>query len=222
MHGLAIAPVLFLLIWHNPNQIIWWLFCVLYPIFPFIIYRNYKSYIKIAPQKGPYWSVGLVLILPSFAMALTVMDYQYVNSNALYLYSGIFAILMLLLFLGYIIYNYNKGRILIFFDIAILLVAGGLYGYGLSSYVNRIFDNSSEQIYRVRVLNKFHQHVSSGKGNLTLNYLVITPWGPVSQISNVSVPNDTYEILNEGNIAIIKLREGALNIPWYTVSPIGE
>jgi hypothetical protein len=79
--------------------------------------------------------------------------------------------------------------------------------------MNAHFDTSSAQIYRAEVIDK---HISTGKGKTP--YLRLSAWGPRGNSGNVAVSRSLYESANIGSEVCLSLREGAFDMPWYSVS----
>ena len=107
----------------------------------------------------------------------------------------------------------------------ILLVAGGLYGYGLIQQINTQLDTSSIRQYSPSVL---HKTTSSGRS--TTYYLYLDPWDNPSNYQSgqqsvqppsyrkVSVSSALYHSVKIGDSVCITAHDGTLHLGWYTVN----
>ena len=87
------------------------------------------------------------------------------------------------------------------------------YGFGTTVNINSVFDKSTPQVYEATVLS---QRKSSGKH--TSYYLTVSPWidGMTDQ-KEISVGSTVYKSVNEGDVVLIRLHDGKLGIPWFSV-----
>ena len=214
LHIIALALLLFLLIWPDPYYIAWAL-CITYPIAPYWAYRKYNGLIRIVPDRdNPYPSLGFALLASAFAMTLAVFGYQFIDSQPLWTLGCIIAIGMTYLFLQKTMKRYQNERMLLIFSCAYLFAAGWFYGYGLCTYINCEFDRKTAQVYKATILDKYRVHGSK----TTTNYLCLSNWGPSKISTTISVTLSLYNSFNKSDIAIIDYHQGNLGIPWYKIS----
>ena len=85
------------------------------------------------------------------------------------------------------------------------------YGYGTIALADREMDASASQRYQATVL-----AMSGYKG---IYRLELGPWGPRTEDHvEVGVQYSTYARVTVGDHVCIYLRQGAIRIPWFTVS----
>jgi hypothetical protein len=96
--------------------------------------------------------------------------------------------------------------------IPILLIIGGLYGYGIIQQINTQLDSSPLRQYSSQVLRKTY---SSGRS--TTWYLYLTPWDPQTSVEKVSVSSTLYHSVHPGDSVCIAAHDGALHVGWYSV-----
>ncbi|OFY89992.1 MAG: hypothetical protein A3K10_18095 [Bacteroidetes bacterium RIFCSPLOWO2_12_FULL_31_6] len=101
--------------------------------------------------------------------------------------------------------EYSTIFIIIFFSI--------MYSHGLITSINSEFDNSQPVEYNAKILDKYY---SKGKG---VNYkFKITPWGPQTNASNVSVSSNMYKKKVVGDSTRILFFNGVFGIPHYVIA----
>jgi len=97
-------------------------------------------------------------------------------------------------------------------SLLVILLFASLYCGGTLCEANALLDRSAPQNFSAAVTGK---HISSGKS--TTYYLNLSPWGPQTAPSEVSVPASLYGSLSPGDNVCIRLFSGALHAPWYAV-----
>jgi hypothetical protein len=100
---------------------------------------------------------------------------------------------------------------------AILLLCGfvaGLYFFGVFSEANALLDRSPASIVRSEIIDK---HIVRGAAG-TRYRITLAPWGALSEPNDAYVQRDLYDIMQPGSPACIMLRNGALGVPWFTVT----
>ncbi|MBS1622496.1 MAG: hypothetical protein JST83_00580 [Bacteroidetes bacterium] len=90
----------------------------------------------------------------------------------------------------------------------------GLLGYLCIGAANGVFDLAKARKYKVQVMG---HHRTSGKSRSNY-YLHLSPWGPVTDSSQVSVSRDLYNRILIGDSVLVDLHPGALGMQWYEVS----
>jgi hypothetical protein len=61
------------------------------------------------------------------------------------------------------------------------------------------------------------KHVVRGRRSLSW-HLVLAPWGPRTDATDVSVTRPLYDAVAVGGTVCVALRPGVLAIPWYRVA----
>jgi hypothetical protein len=97
--------------------------------------------------------------------------------------------------------------------IIVIGLIGAALGYGAPGMIDTRFDAAQPQQFRATVSS---MHVSHGKS--TSYYLSLTPWGPRTEPSDVSVSSSLYNQVNPGDQVCVALHGGALAVPWFTVA----
>lgn len=85
-----------------------------------------------------------------------------------------------------------------------------MFSFGAISTINRDYDFSQPQTYKVTVLDK---QVSGGKSQILT--VTVSPWETGQGDTNIEVGPDTYKNVTIGSVGYIIQHKGALNIPWY-------
>ena len=98
--------------------------------------------------------------------------------------------------------------------LVILAIAFGLYGYGAGMEINALLDFKPGKIFPVEVSEKDRR----GNRGFARLYLTIEPWGPIYKEQTVVVRSNLYFGTKVGGKLCADLHEGALKIPWYTLS----
>ena len=102
---------------------------------------------------------------------------------------------------------------------ALLTVAliGGVYGYAAFILADVRFDPSPAKAYQAAIAGKY----TSISRSSTYYHLSLSPWGPVSAPSSVTVAKVTYDALQTGDSICPSLHPGAMGAGWYTVGLCG-
>jgi|GEM_PF-4139323 len=211
-HAVCILIVTLVFSWRGEYPIVSAL-CALIPFIYFIIYHYHSDVVTIAPDRdSPYPSVGFAMFIPSVALMASTFKVHYLDSGQFYQYAAYGAALFIMIYLRSYFKSNAKGKEQLFSSCFLLIVTGGLYGYTFSSWINRQYDKSEEQVYYARVMDKYTRH-----GRSTYHYIVISPWGPQKHMGEISVGDD-YDNYEIGDRAFIGLHQGALGISWYMMS----
>lgn len=178
------------------------------PLYRFVMMRK-----RGAPSGEPQPDLAGPLLLPAFFLAATVWN----NASSI-------AVLQSrpLLLLGCIV-----GCVL-FAAVArldptcwqrlpaaplVILAAACIYGYGACGTLNRLADGSVGTVYPAQVLSKR----ICGSGKSSYRCLILSPWGPVRAINDVSVSQYLFNAHRAGERVCIALHPGAFHIAWYQV-----
>ncbi|MCO5945672.1 hypothetical protein [Mucilaginibacter flavidus] len=97
-------------------------------------------------------------------------------------------------------------------QIIIMLIAGLLYGYGSTIHINCDFDKSSPKLIQTSVYNKWIEHNKGAHYHLKL-----ASWDGDQKPRDIEVSHATYNSYIEGGSINVYLKNGLLNIPWYSL-----
>jgi len=185
---------------------------LIYPFFALIYFVRNQSIVTLIGEnkkKSAYPSLSLAFIIPPVALLIrTLIDFDILEYDQLFLYVGIFAgvlVLALLLLIGQ-----SKARVMNIigaFGFALFI------GYGGVVVANCIPDRSVVQIYKVQILDR---RISSSKSKSY--YLSLTEWGNRKRGKEVSVASSLYKEVAIGDSVSVNIKKGMLNIPWYYIT----
>lgn len=120
----------------------------------------------------------------------------------------VFSLLIAIAYSGPVLKSTNPGAALV------VLFLAPLYGLGVTSVSNALFDGSAGNVYSTQVVG---QHKNSGRS--TTYYLRLEPWGPVETSEDVSVSSHLYYGTSIGDTVCPELHAGSLHIPWFQIIP---
>jgi hypothetical protein len=153
-------------------------------------------------------SLALALIGPSLGLALrAILDFNLLEWKPI-----LFITLLISVIMTAAIFGSDPGIRRRVVGLVLLFCFCAVYGYGLSVQANSLLDRSPAQIFRTAVVDK---HVTEGRS--TTYYLHLQPWGPETDVTEVSVSSQLYNSSNRGDTVCIDLHPGALRVPWYLV-----
>lgn len=90
------------------------------------------------------------------------------------------------------------------------------YGYGLTQFVNRVFDDAPPQFFAAEVQGK-----RVGTGTITTYHVELSAWGPYEGPNEVIVSQADYDQLGTRNTVCIRINHGALGMPYQSlVAPV--
>ena len=98
---------------------------------------------------------------------------------------------------------------------AILALA---YAYGVVAEADTQVDRAPPQRFATTVLDK---HVAGGTHSPIRRYLTVDPWGPRTEIDDITVDSETFHAVKRGGSVCIWRHPGALGIPWYRAAACG-
>jgi hypothetical protein len=98
--------------------------------------------------------------------------------------------------------------------IAAVVFSGIFVGnsYGIVLAVNAVLDNSGQEYYETRVIDK-----SFSRGKNTTYYLTLQPWAHRAESEKESVSRQLYNEVDIDDKVGIYYHKGAFNIPWFQI-----
>ncbi len=222
MTWLGIAIAIFCvagIFFNNTVEKISLLLCVAYPIIIIVSLRLSHGHLMLCgnaeslypTMERPFFSCVCVLA----AIGFIRVEYVYEVSKVLK-FSFLLTVVFLVLY--YFCASENERKLPEKLWEKILVGVMGLflffgYGFGTTVNINSVFDKSTPQVYEATVLS---QRKSSGKH--TSYYLTVSPWiDGMTEQKEVSVGSTVYKSVNEGDVVLIRLHDGKLGIPWFSV-----
>jgi hypothetical protein len=92
----------------------------------------------------------------------------------------------------------------------VILLLSSLYGYSSIMAVNIIFDNAKVMRYSADITG------ARISGDFSKSYyLRVSPWGPVTTETEISVPSSVYIATHFGDVVCFDGSRGRMNAPWY-------
>lgn len=184
---------------------------LIYPLLSLLVVLMSKGLIKIVDnKKSPYPHILFGILASLIAQLIGIGHNHILSYDNFWLPFALMALVLIAVF--YYVDRINNlspvnGQIFI------LLLFGGLYGFGGVQQINRIFDKSTPQIYHAVILSEYVSHGKNTSYNLHLS-----SWGPQVNEETVSVSQAFYNQTAVGTTVNITLKNGFFNIPWFTVS----
>ena len=172
----------------------------------FLVLRSPLLYAVFKRKKDPRAELSFILLVAGFGFLIRMREITFVSMQPLLLLMAVAA--------GAVIFGYyssvqsasSRGAL---FG---LLILAGLYGYGLVTVTDTIFDGSAGVNYSAPVVGK---HTVSGRS--TTYYLRLAPWGPLETEKDVSVSSTLYRELAPGEQLCMVLHPGTLHAAWFRV-----
>ncbi|WP_026209592.1 hypothetical protein [Cytophaga aurantiaca] len=208
----SIVVGLWAFIWPYPYGIVMTAL-VAFPLIAILLVKTSNGLIRLEDKKdSAYPSVMLSIAIPGFMLLFrSLLDYNLLDYSNTFLPAILTAI-----FLSAIGYVGNKefsaekvSGYLSTIGIAVFIFCAS---YGGLIFLNCYYDQSAEQIFPAQVLSK---RESSGKH--TSYYVELAAWGEQKEAEEVSISSDLYEQFEKGDIALVYLRKGLFDIPWFEV-----
>ncbi len=160
-----------------------------------------------AHNKGELSPTADALLMSGLFMCIwTINNQQY--SRLVWLYSGIFASIWIILFLVFNQEYKEKITVVLGFIVCI-----AIFSFGAVCNVNREYDFHTPKQYIETVTDK---NVSGGKSQTC--YATVTPWPGKQENTEIQIDRDTYKKIEVGEKVYIIVYEGALGIGWYDLS----
>jgi len=184
---------------------------LLYPLLGIAIIATSKGLIKLISKKNtPYYNVLIGVEVPPIMLLIkSISDFHVLQAANLWLP----AILTGAIFgMAIKLADRTHNAMPVGGQVFILLLVGGMFGFGSILKVNYYYDKSPETVYHATVLGRSISH-----GKSTTYYLTLSSWGPKTAEDRVSVSSSRYYRDTIGSTVSLHLKQGLLNIPWYTV-----
>jgi hypothetical protein len=187
---------------------------VAFPIICLIALKYFRGLISIDEKKGSAYPT-IILAIAASGMGLCI---RALFDCHIFDYSNIWKPTVLILTSYMIILGIGNKKFKLrnvkeFIPVVAISIFIFCYGYGAIVTLNCIYDKSSPQAFDAKILNK---RISSGK--TTTYYFELTPWGPQTEIDEVSVSKELYSSLEKDQSVHIYFMKGRFNIPWYEMT----
>lgn len=177
---------------------------VLFPYLAVIRYLRKKEILFGSPNKSRFSATADCLFLSGTILTVfSIYNQQY--TSALWKDIAIVAAFWIALFFIFTREYLKKWAVAFGFIFCITL-----FSFGAVSNINRDYDFSAPQVYKVTVLNK---DISGGRTRIET--VTVTPWEERQNKTEIQVGLQTYTQTTVGGIGYVIQHKGALNIPWY-------
>lgn len=210
VNGAGSAAMLWAFIYPEPYAVVIWILLAL-PFAALAAAAPFPGLIRFnGPAKGAYPTLSPAIGLAALGLALrSSIDRDILAWSRFW---APFAIISLLLFAS-ILFRFPEIRAKPRSAFLPFLLAAA-YGYGAAISYNCLQDHAPGRKYRAEVESKRVTH-----GKTTSYYLELSPWGPRKESKEVTVSSSMYDRTRQGDSVDVRLRNGALGIPWFTVAP---
>ena len=190
------------------------LVCAVYPIMVIFVglrYRGLMSPDEYDNSRVP--SVGLALILPGMALALrAVLDFNVLEFPGwvwIAVVIGSFVMTILFMLPSFKLAT-KPGRFYIT-GLSMCLL-NTFYAYGILIMTNCLLDKSIPAEFETQVANK-----RISRGESTTYYVVLKPWGTLSEEQEMSVTPGEFESVDKGDEVTVLQHAGYLKVKWITL-----
>lgn len=180
-----------------------------FPLMGILLMIFSKGLVKFVSSKRSAYSYTMLgFLLPSFTMLIKSFS-EYEISQYENLWLPFIIVTILLLTLLYFI-GINRSAESIAGQVAIMLIACLIYGYGGIIQINCKFDRSKPQLIHTSVYSKWKEYSKGEHYHLKLN-----TWDADGKLKDIEVSKATFDEFSEGSKIGINLKRGLLNIPWF-------
>lgn len=152
--------------------------------------------------------------IPAWAILLRfLLDFEIDSYSLLFIFGTIslLFVILVLFFTHKLIRDSSKNKswpyLIIVFNIFV-------YSYGATGAINCAFDTSSPIVYETEVIDK---RISRGSKGRKTYYVEVNPWGHHLDSESISVTQNQYEKIENGETVHIDYKKGFLGIPWYYI-----
>jgi hypothetical protein len=187
--------------------------CITLPIITLLVIKYWKGLIRVEGAKNStYPNASFAIIMPGNALLLRVcLDFSIDDYSNIWIPAITIAITLtgIKIILSRHL-SFKKGKDL--FDIFGFILFSFIYGYSAVVSTNCTFDKSKPQLFYTAI---DHKKINGGKYRSYDLYL--SPWGIKTEIQKVSIDEDLYNQLHEGDEAAVYVFKGKFNVPWLVV-----
>ena len=177
---------------------------VLFPCLAVIRYFRKKEILFGSPNKSRFSATADCLFFSGAILtAFSIYNQQY--TGALWKDIAVAASFWIALFFIFTREYLKKWTVALGFIFCVTL-----FSFGAVSSVNRDYDFSAPQVYKVTVLNK---NISGGRTRTET--VTVTPWKEGQSKTKIQVGIQTYSKAEVGGVGYVIQHKGALNVPWY-------
>lgn len=189
--------------------------CLLLPWVCWCIVKYFKGIVRIdGNTKSAYPMVFASILLPTGALALRIMsDFSFFGNVYFWVTISMVFLVCFFLFVFGIPSTYNFRHFESYLSVLGFAFLLAMYSYDFVLTTNMFFSESKSIKYKARVLDK---RISSGR-RATSYYLKLSSWGDQENGAEESVSEDMYNRKAIGDTAVIYLKTGLYNIPFYRV-----
>jgi hypothetical protein len=190
---------------------IWAVVDVIYPFLGVALVLTSKGVIKfvVNSKRSVYPQIIIGMMILSFVCIIAGAGKgELYNGANLWKPALIFSLILVVAFY----YTGTNKSMALGWQIVVMLIVAGLFGFGNTMHINTVFDESQPQVYQATVN---YKTISSGKH--TSYNLHISAWGPDAIAPTIDVGSKFYNNVNVGDTVNMYYRPGALNIPWYRI-----
>jgi hypothetical protein len=184
---------------------------IAYPAIIIILLYLYRGLLRVDERRNnAYPSVATGFIMAGLSLSLRALfDYNILEYNQLWVTTGTFAIILIILILiATKLPTFRSAQD--YFVIFTLVILAYSYSFGAYTVSNCLFDSSSPKYYKTNIVQK-----EISKGRSTTYYIIVTSWHDAEKIEKVTVNSDEYELTSIGDEIAIAEMKGLFGTPWY-------
>jgi hypothetical protein len=209
-----IGVVAGLWIWFYPHPYeIAYLMTLFVPLMALTVVFIYRGLIQFDEKKNsPYPSIIYSFLASAGLVIRAILDFEILEYTILWI-AVVFATVVMTGAFIIATKELKFRKALDYFTALSMALLVFAYSYGAYVIGNCTFDRSSPEVFTGEVVGK---EISTGK--VTIYYLTLDPWGPRKEPEKVSVAEDLYKVIEEGDTVDIYLKRGLFMTPWFNVS----
>ena len=184
---------------------------ITYPIVIIILLYLYRGLLRVDERKNnAHPSVATGFIMAGLSLSLRALfDYNILDFNQLWITTGTFAVLLIVIILiATKLPAFKSAQD--YFVIFTLIILAYSYSFGAYTVANCLFDNSAPEYYQSKIIQK-----EVSKGRSTTYYIIVTSWHDAEKIEKVTVSLDDYNQIAIGDEVAIAEMKGLFGTPWY-------
>ena len=188
--------------------------CAVWPLLAFAAVIASGGLIRLEQlARGGLPQVGIAILLTAAALVVrAIADWNLVERSAITIPFVLWSVAIASLVL--VTENDFSKKRAIWFLAALLSLP---YAYGAVVTLNCAFDSSKPVAFSPRVLDK-----NFAGGKQPRYFLALTPWGPHPSGHEVPVSRAQFDSARQGKAISVRVRNGALGIPWYEVDVVRQ